>query len=96
MDLGKRLRCFRIAAQFLALVALAAASGGGQAADLTKGSAWLSSQIVGDGSLLGEGTSIATALQCREEALLTLRKLGSGSGALTASTSANAVSSASL
>jgi len=59
-----------------------------QTPDSSKGVSWLAAQVASDGSLSSEGNSIATAMQAREEALLTLRKLGSTAGALSSAVAA--------
>lgn len=50
--------------------------------DSAKGTAWLSAQVQGDGSLSSESNTIATAFQARAETLLTLRKLANAPAAV--------------
>ena len=91
MDLHKGI------ARFGALVACLFFLGSGstsataaQTPDSTKGIVWLAAQVQNDGSLANEATSIATAFQGREEALLTLRKLATAPTALVSAVAANA------
>ena len=44
-------------------------------AEVTKGTVWLQNQVQADGSLTGDATSLATALQARAETLVTLKLL---------------------
>lgn len=46
-----------------------------QSPEIQKGVAWLQAQVQADGSLAGEGASIALPIQCRSETALTLAQL---------------------
>jgi prenyltransferase beta subunit len=78
------IRAFARRATFLLLYLCALGSTHAQTTpQINRGVQWLASQVQADGSLLNESSSIATPLQNREEAALTLKALASIPSALT-------------
>src|SRR4051812_25233618 len=72
----------RLAVALLGVLSLAASAANPPEVD--RGLAWLSAQVRADGSIAGEGASVATPLQARAETLLTLRQLATAPTALAA------------
>ncbi|MDP1682856.1 MAG: terpene cyclase/mutase family protein, partial [Burkholderiales bacterium] len=60
---------------FLCLISFAQPSLAAPSAEVTKGLAWLQSQVQGDGSLSGEAASVASSYQSRNETLHILKLL---------------------
>jgi hypothetical protein len=80
----------RIAALVLAIVLSGSAHAQTQPPAVQHGITWLSGQVQANGSLAGEGASIATTLQAREETLVTLRAIATTPAALATAISTNA------
>src|SRR5690348_4515593 len=81
---------------FAVFVSFAAAPAGAQQTppEITRGVAWLTGQVQADGSLSGEGASMALPLQAEAESVATLALLANAPSPLVARVSATRVGQA--